>query len=274
MSLGYRKIGLIRMIKSLEKTLIGLACIVMLCACPVYDGLSAEEASDTPKTVAANDPLEPINRAIFGFNMGVDKLVLRPIALTYRTIVPSPFRTGIFNFLNNLRSPLILINNVLQGDLGAAMVTTKRFVINSTLGVGGLFDPASSKFNLKYRNEDFGQTFGSWGVSEGPYLVLPILGPAPPRDFLGKISDFVVDPLNIYAYSDQSDEWITATRSTTRAVDARSRNVATFDDLEKSALDFYASIRSFYRQKRNAEITNSQTTDDSVNDASWEDLEY
>ena len=124
------------------------------------------------------------------------------------------------------------------------------------------------------KDEDFGQTFGSWGIAEGPYLVLPILGPAPPRDFLGKVSDFIVDPLNIYAYSDQSDEWITTTRSTTRAVDARSRNVTTFDDLEKSALDFYASIRSFYRQKRNAEIANSQTTDDSVNDASWEDLEY
>ena len=103
MLFGYRKVGLIRMVKSLEKTLFGLACIVMLCACPVYDGLSAEEASDTPKTVDANDPLEPINRAIFGFNMGVDKLVLRPIALTYRTIVPSPLRTGIFNFLNNLK---------------------------------------------------------------------------------------------------------------------------------------------------------------------------
>ena len=155
------------------------------------------------------------------------------------------------------------------------MVTTKRFVINTTLGIGGLFDPATSQFDLQYRNEDFGQTFGSWGIGEGPYLVLPILGPAPPRDLFGKISDFVIDPLNIYAYSDQSDEWITATRSTTRAVDARSRNVETFDDLEKSALDFYASIRNFYRQKRNAEIANSTSTkDDSVIDASWEDLEY
>ena len=264
------------MVKSLEKTLFGLACIIILCASPVYSGLSAEEVSDTTEIQhTTNDPLEPINRAIFSFNIGVDKLVLKPIALTYRTIVPSPLRTGIFNFLNNLRSPLILLNNILQGDLGAAMVTTKRFVINTTLGIGGLFDPATSQFDLQYRNEDFGQTFGSWGIGEGPYLVLPILGPAPPRDLFGKISDFVIDPLNIYAYSDQSDEWITATRSTTRAVDARSRNVETFDDLEKSALDFYASIRNFYRQKRNAEIANSTSTkDDSVIDASWEDLEY
>ncbi len=132
----------------------------------------------------ASDPLEPLNRAIFSFNLTLDKAILRPIATVYNAALPDPVRDGVRNFLNNLRTPIILANDVLRGEIGRAGDTVGRFLLNSTLGVGGLFDIAS-ELGFDFHNEDFGQTLAVWGIGEGPYLMLPIFGPSNPRDAVG-----------------------------------------------------------------------------------------
>ena len=135
-----------------------------------------------------NDPLEPVNRFIFGFNQIVEDVILRPFSYGYHAVVPEFGRTAISNFLDNLSGPVVLANDLLQGEPGRAWTTTRRLLINTTIGVGGLWDVAAS-FGIDEHREDFGQTMGVWGVSEGPYLMLPILGPSNSRDVIGKFGD-------------------------------------------------------------------------------------
>ena len=203
-----------------------------------------------------NDPVEPTNRAIFSFNRFLDSALLKPVATAYRDYTPEFFQRSIHNILNNLRTPVILFNDVLQGEFKRAGVTLGRFLINSTIGVAGIGDPATD-FGLPFHNEDFGQTLAVWGADEGPYIMLPILGPSNPRDTIGLIVDILIDPLNWWA-SNTDRNWIPFARSGVRAVDSRSRNIDALDDLEKSSLDFYAAIRSLYRQRRADEITNGE----------------
>jgi len=205
-----------------------------------------------------NDPGEPANRAVFEFNRGLDTVIVKPAAGMYRHIIPPPVREGIHNALNNLRSPVVFFNDILQGEFGRAGTTLMRFVINSTIGVLGLGDPATD-FGFEYHNEDFGQTLATWGVDEGPYIMLPIFGPSNPRDAVGLVVDFISDPLNWWA-TNTDREFITYSRSGTRAVDGRARNYDVLEDLERSSLDFYAAIRSLYRQRRIDEISNGKSS--------------
>lgn len=201
-----------------------------------------------------NDPLEPMNRGIFQFNLALDKVVLRPAAKAYEFALPDLIRDSIRNFLRNLKTPVTLLNEILQGDGDAAGKTMGRFMVNTFVGVGGLFDPASGA-GLPYREEDFGQTLAVWGVKEGPYLMLPILGPSNVRDTSGIVADYFADPINHYA-SNTDRRWIPIARGTTEAVDTRSRNYKTLEDLERTSLDFYATVRSLYRQRRDIMIKN------------------
>jgi len=207
-----------------------------------------------------NDPGEPANRAVFAVNQVLDKGVLKPAAGMYRDLVPPPVRTGVTNALNNLRSPVIFFNDILQGEMRRAGVTFMRFVINTTIGIGGLGDPASD-MGFPYHSEDFGQTLAAWGIGEGPFVMLPVFGPSNPRDAVGLVVDFLVDPLNMWA-TNTDREYITYARGGTRAVDERARNYDTLEDLERSSLDFYATIRSLYRQRRADEIGNGATRGD------------
>jgi len=219
-------------------------------------------SADDPEALAEyqeiNDPLEPLNRAIFTFNRGVDTLILRPAATLYRGFVPPPIQDMVGNFLNNLKTPVVLLNDVLQGENDRAMNTLSRFAINTTVGVLGFGDPATD-MGYPDHSEDFGQTLARWGLGDGPYLVLPILGPSNPRDAVGKVVDVLTDP--VWHYAQNTDkEYIPNERFVAEAIDFRARNMEAIDDMEKTSLDYYAAVRSLYRQIRADEINNGETS--------------
>lgn len=216
------------------------------------NGAESDVADDFGPEPDDNDPLEVPNRMFFAFNEAVDFLIIRPIAVTYRFIVPTGVRNSVTNFLRNLRTPVILANDLLQGDLARAETTAARFFINSTIGVLGLFDIAADS-GLPYHEEDFGQTLGTYGAGEGIYLVLPILGPSSLRDAGGRIVDLFLDPLTYLA-----PESVNLGRTAATGIDARARNLETLDELKRDSLDFYARIRSLYRQNRESEINNGE----------------
>jgi len=202
-----------------------------------------------------NDPLEDTNRTIFDFNQMVDRNVLVPVAKAYRTVLPDVVRDSLRDFLHNLRAPLIFANDALQGDFERAGETFARFTLNSTLGVGGLIDVAGRWGQLPYHEQDLGVTFGVWGVPEGPYLVVPVLGPSNPRDLSGQVAEGFGDPFNyIVTGNPYTLYWIPFVRGGVSGVDQRSRYIETLADIERTSLDYYATIRSLYRQRRAALI--------------------
>jgi phospholipid-binding lipoprotein MlaA len=203
----------------------------------------------------ANDPYEQTNRAVFDFDQKLDKFVIGPSAEAYVAVVPSPARQGVHNFLLNLDLPVTFANDILQGEVDRAEDTLGRFTINSTLGIGGLLDPATD-FNIPYHKEDFGQTLATWGVGEGPYLVLPFLGPDPPRDAAGQVVDIFFDPTTYIKLREHF--WWSAGRRYLVIVDTKSRNLDTLQNIERGSVDYYASVRSLYRQLRNNEIRNGR----------------
>lgn len=199
-----------------------------------------------------NDPAEPTNRAIFKFNKTLDTALFKPVSIVYKDFTPDLFQKAVHNVLNNLRTPVIFANDLLQGKLLRAWNTLARFFINSTIGIAGLGDPAD-QFGFKFHNEDFGQTLAAWGMPEGPYIVLPVFGPSNPRDAVGLAVDAFIDPLNIWLANTNREEFIYV-RAGMRGIDERARNFDALEDLEKSSLDFYASMRSLFRQRRDDEI--------------------
>lgn len=205
-----------------------------------------------------NDPLEPLNRTLFLVNDGLDTLLLRPAAEAYRIFIPPEVRTGVRNVLGNLRSPVILLNDVLQGETQRAGTTLGRFVLNTTLGVGGVFDVATG-FGLPGHGEDFGQTLAVWGAEEGPYLFLPILGPSNPRDLIGTGVDAVSSPF-AWISGDRWLDTLTAARIGLQALDTREGLIEPLDALRQGSLDPYAALRSAYRQRRAAEIRNPEVS--------------
>ena len=207
-----------------------------------------------------NDPLEPMNRAFFQFNEAADKVVLRPLAIGYRAVVPRGLRSGIRNFLDNLETPVILLNDLLQGEGVRARDTVGRFMTNTILGLGGMIDVASDA-GIAYHDEDFGQTLAVWGVAPGPYLVLPLFGPTGVRDAVGDGVDGAIDPVGYYIRDEYGLEGA-AVRYTLDTVDWRAANLQIIDDLRRSSIDFYAATRSAYRQQRNNEIRNGRTNPD------------
>jgi phospholipid-binding lipoprotein MlaA len=210
-------------------------------------------ASHDPEAIAQNDPYESTNRTIFDINMKVDKAVAKPIAKGYNYVVPQFARTGVHNFLTNLDKPVTFGNDLLQGEGNRACETMGRFTVNTTLGLGGLVDVATM-IGIPDHSEDFGQTLGVYGVGEGPYLVMPFMGPNPPRDLAGDVVDIFMDPTT-YIKFHGSDTWY-AVRSGVSILDLRARNIDTLDQIERTSIDMYATTRSLYRQYRNSEIRN------------------
>jgi len=214
--------------------------------------LGMDEEEDT-------DPLEDFNRLMFGFNEMIDVLLLRPAAEFYTKVLPPPFQRGIRNFLRNLRTPVILVNDLLQGEVERAGTTLTRFAINTTVGVAGFSDQAG-KMGFFYHNEDFGQTFAVWGVGDGPYLMLPVLGPSNPRDFVGTVVEFLVDPINLWA-NNANEDWVIPTRVGLTGVERRAASLEFLDEAKKSSLDYYTTIRSLYQQHRDDEVQNGADVD-------------
>jgi phospholipid-binding lipoprotein MlaA len=200
----------------------------------------------------ANDPFEPTNRSIFEFNRVLDGLLIKNIALLYKTVVPDPVRTGLRNALVNLNEPVVFVNDVLQAQGSRAGKTVARFVINSTVGVAGLFDWASG-WGFPEQTGDFGQTLYSWGVPDGPYLIIPLLGPTNPRDGIGEGVDGYFDP---FAYLARREHWtdMSFARFLLKGIDDRAEANAQLEVIEKNSIDFYAQIRSLYRQNRAQEL--------------------
>lgn len=190
------------------------------------------------------DPLEPINRGIYKFNDAVDKAVIKPVATGYKEVVPGPVRTAVGNFFSNLDDVLVLLNDLLQFKLEQAASDFSRLVWNTTLGIAGLID-VGSKMDLPKRNEDFGQTLGYWGVGNGPYLVLPFLGPSTLRDTVGLVVDSHFDPLWQH---DPISERNTAYGLHT--IDTRARLLDAEKVLEEAAIDRYIFLRDAYLQRR------------------------
>ncbi len=214
-----------------------------------------------------NDPLEPVNRIIFQFNEFLQGLILRPLAELYVLILPDEGQEAVGNFLDNLRSPVVLANDLLQGEMKRAWITTKRLAINSTVGLGGTMDVAD-KWGIKPHSEDLGQTFAVWGVPDGFYLVLPIFGPSNPRDAVGKFLDSYLDPVSHWLDNTHRDDWSTA-RTVVGGVDEFAGVMDDLQKLKETSIDYYAALRSISRQKRNAEIRNGAPSD-----APLPDLKY
>lgn len=196
------------------------------------------------------DPLEGGNRFVMKVNEGIDKAVLEPVARGYRYVAPKPVRQGVRNFLRNLKSPVIMGNQLLQGDMEGFANATGRLVINTLLGVGGIFDVADMG-GIPYEPEDFGQTLAVWGVGHGPYLVIPVLGPSSVRDGTGMLVDTFLDPVRIYMFNHDL-EWLHYTRVGVSVVDAREELLDLVDDLRANSFDYYAAVRSAYYQRRKA----------------------
>ena len=224
---------------------------VRLSVAPTLVAQSASAENDM------NDPLEPLNRAIFQFNETVYTFLFTPIAKTYNSVFPATFRTGLGNVIDNISSPVTFVNDLLQFELNRALTTVARFVVNSTIGIGGMADIASS-IGLEEHKEDFGQTLGTYGVGEGVYLVLPLLGPNNPRDAIGKyLVDPYFDPLGLYLSNTDRDAASYA-RLGVGALDEYAGLVDELEQIKKTSVDYYAAIRSLYRQKRLTEISNGR----------------
>ena len=222
------------------------------------------------------DCFETINRGIFSFNQALDQLIIEPIAKGYRYL-PSPIRSGTSNFISNLSLVVTIPNNILQGDFSLAGKNSARLAVNSTIGVLGLFDPATKMGLNDYEKEDYGQTLGKWGVGEGCYIVLPVLGPSTARDAVASLANYVGGDAWYNITVDEDTHYVSdfdyyASRGL-NGVDFRAKNIEAFDNLEKNSIDFYASVKSLYLQDRKRKILNSSEVTETLDDSDWEEIE-
>ncbi len=249
-----------------RRAIVFIAALMLVAGCasqpkPAADGWSESDDLEIAEVDSDNDPLELLNRFTFSFNMALDTVIFQPVAAYYRFLFPVQVRDSVRNVFRNLRSPLILINDLLQGETERAETTLVRFIVNSTVGVLGLFDVAAD-LGHPYHDEDFGQTLAVHGMGEGFYLVLPILGPSNPRDGAGLLADLYLNPLTYAFESVDADDWVVP-RIAAEALDKRSRNIEVIEDLRRDSIDFYARVRSLYRQSRTNEINNGRVPVDS-----------
>jgi phospholipid-binding lipoprotein MlaA len=213
--------------------------------------LSALMTAGCATVTAENpDPYENFNRQMFAFNEGLDRAVIEPVAYGYRAVTNEPVREGVGNFASNLGEPLTFVNHLLQGKLPDAGTTIGRFVVNTTVGIAGVFDPASSMGMLR-TNEDFGQTLGVWGVDSGPFIVLPFLGPTTTRDIVGKGGDAALNPLNYPQF--ENDDAIRLGILALGGINAREGAIETIDEL-RAQVDPYTTLRRLYGRTRAADI--------------------
>jgi phospholipid-binding lipoprotein MlaA len=230
-------------------------------------------SQNTPEKVEqvqqTNDPLEPMNRYFFDVNIFLEEFWLKPLAGMYNAALPQQAQNGVHNFLLNLRQPWTAVNDLLQGNPDRAGEAATRFAINSTVGVGGLFDWASG-WGFPEHEEDFGQTLAVWGVGSGPYLMLPLLGPSDVRDAAALPVDWYLDPVNVAVTNyipipdnkhprdphQLENSWFPTAHGFVDAVDNEARNGQAVEELRKQSMDFYATVRSIYRQRRDAQIHN------------------
>tara|TARA_Y100000996_G_scaffold276036_1_gene217647 strand:+ start:60 stop:851 length:792 start_codon:yes stop_codon:yes gene_type:complete len=222
------------------------------------------------------DCFEKINRATFALNQGLDKAIFKPIAKGYNKL-PTPIKNGSSNFVSNISNLVTIPNNILQGDFKSAGTNTLRLIINTTLGIVGLYDAAEAMGLQKLDKEDYGQTLGKAGIGPGCYLVLPVLGPSTVRDTLGSIVNlsggdpfYNITVKNDTHYFSEPDYYSTRV---TNALDFRAKNLGSLDNLEKNSVDFYAAVRSLYLQDRQKKIANNSSVTETMDNSDWEEIE-
>jgi phospholipid-binding lipoprotein MlaA len=256
---GLRRVRVTRLgnIKRLSSMRLGDSLLAGFLGLAVLTGCATVPPKGTPayqNYVERDDPLEPMNRYFFEVNRGLDELVLKPASAAYNAALPDPVQNSIRAFLNNLHTPVILANDLLQGDGDRAYITFSRFMVNTTIGLLGVFDVAS-EIGLQYHDDDFGQTLAVAGMRSGPYLMIPLLGPSNPRDLLGYVVDFAFDPLTFLAPSN-----VRLGRTAVDTVDNRNRNRDVIKALQEGSVDFYTTVRDAFRQNREDQIRNKRAT--------------
>ena len=234
------------------------------------------ELNLSKKAKPTKDCFEKINRASFALNQGLDKAIFKPVASVYRKL-PSPVKSGVGNTLDNLSNLVTIPNNLLQGEFAEAGVNTGRFLINTTVGILGLMDVAQHLGLNKMEREDYGQSLAKLGVGPGCYVVLPVLGPSTARDVVGSASNFMggdawynVTVRNDTQYFKESDYYYS---KLTEGVDFRAKNLESFDSLEKTSVDFYATVRSLYLQDRERKIKNLKERTETLDDSDWDSID-
>ena len=253
--------------------------VISLISIMLISGLNAatdEENNLSKKTKPVKDCFESLNRGSFAINQGLDKVVFKPVAKAYRGL-PAPVRTGTNNALLNLSSLITIPNNILQGEFRKAGVNTGRFVVNTTVGILGIFNVAEEMGFSKYEKEDYGQTLGAWGVGAGCYLVLPVLGPSTVRDTAGSFINILGGDPWYNASTHGNNEYLSDTDYMTTkilaGVNFRAKNIESIENLEKNSMDFYASVRSLYLQDRQKKIANKNATIQIMYEEDWEEVE-
>lgn len=196
---------------------------------------------------AVYDPLERINRAFFDLNQRLDRNAGVPAATAYKETVPQGVRGGLHNILDNLGGPVNMANSLLQAKFEGAANAAGRFIVNTTIGLAGIFDVATD-WGMPARNRDFGQTMGTYGVPPGPYLVLPFRGSTDVRDFAGNYLDGFASPLRYVRY--EGNNYVGLVKSTLGSMDNRSNNIVTFRDIQRTSVDYYATMRTLYMERR------------------------
>ena len=258
----------------MKKILVTSLIAIMLTTNVSADTDGANSLSKTPKPV--KDCFEGLNRATFALNQSLDKAVFKPVAEAYRTL-PSSVRSGTSNALDNLSSLITVPNNILQGQFKTAGINTGRFVVNTTVGILGILDVADQIGFPKYEKEDYGQTLGVMGFSEGCYLVIPVLGPSTIRDTAGSFLNILGGDPYYNASTHGNNEFLSdkvyMTTKVISGIDFRAKNLESIDNLEKNSMDFYASVRSLYLQDRQQKITNSNPTIEIMYEGDWEEIE-
>lgn len=241
----------------MKRLIPSLILMLILSACTTTPAQTADQIYD---------PFEPLNRKVYGFNEAVDKAIIGPAAHAYNESVPKPARDGLGNFLSNANAPVVFVNDILQAKPKRAAETLSRFIINTTVGLGGLVDIAG-KSDLEGHTEDFGQTLGVWGVPMGPYVMTPILGPSNLRDTVGRFVDITFDPLTWIEFGlSDLDTYIVAGRTLVGGIDARAGLEPAFENL-RSQPEPYIALRRAYANQRN-----SATRDGLISDDAYDDL--
>ena len=259
----------------MKKILITSLISIML-ATNVSAGTDGENSLSKKNSAQVKDCFESLNRTTFKFNQVLDGVIFEPVAKVYR-VLPSPVRAGTSNALDNLSTLVTIPNNILQGELKKASVNTGRFIINTIVGVVGIFDVAQKIGFPEYEKEDYGQTLGTMGFGPGCYIVLPVLGPSTVRDTVGSFANMLGgDPwYNVTVAKDTQhfsdfDYWASKAGV---GIDFRAKNIDSLENLEKNSMDFYASVRSLYLQDRQLKIANSGDTTETMEDGNWEEIE-
>ena len=257
------------------KKIIITSLISLMLVTNVSADTDGENSLSKKNSGKVKDCFEGLNRATFSLNQGLDKAIFKPVARGYRKL-PSPIRSGTSNALENISSVLTIPNNILQGEFKKAGINTGRFIVNTTVGILGAFDVATKIDFPEYEKEDYGQTFGAWGIGAGCYVVLPVLGPSTVRDAIGSFVNAFGDPyynMSVHGNNQYLDKKVYIATKTISGIDFRAKNLETIDNLEKNSMDFYASVRSLYLQDRQQKIRNSDPTIDIMYEGDWEEVE-